>query len=506
MAVWIRDGFEYYNAIGDAQVGTGYGMWDTATNYNISNTTQFSFGHSIQPSSGGGQLRKAGFPNAGTIFIGCRFLYDNTLGGTSLESWFTMQDGSNAQFAISFRQDGAILFYSGTTGGTVIATYTGAFLAHQWNQYQFKIVVGTTTGEVHVRKNGNTVDDFSATGLNTQGGTANAFVNVAHVDGNTGVGYTDDLAIWDTSGLAPWNNWMGDFRAIPLFPTTDNSIQFATNNGASTTYGSTVNTGNQAVSANTIRALQFTADCGGLLGNLTVTINTGYTGHLAVALYDSDGAVGLSSGQPGTLLASCTPITNPVTGANTCTWVAAPTLQNGHTYFIALWSDVAFNVNVNASGTPVNPAYTLTSTYSGTFPASLATATTSANDRPWCTFGTISITSSGMVNDIRQDGATTYVSSATVGQTDWYGITSLPYTPSNIWGLDQIIMVAKSDAGARGVEAQMKSSATTLTQAQIVPNTTFNYFKYQQDTDPATGSAWTAAGVNNLLIGQTISL
>jgi hypothetical protein len=242
-----------------------------------------------------------------------------------------------------------------------------------------------------------------------------------------------------------------------------------------------------------------------LLGNPTINL-TGFSGHLNVALYDSDGdnnswdPVPTSGNQPGTLLATCTAITNPTTGDNTLTWVSAPTIQNGHSYFLAFWSDTTFTVSDNGSGSAWQSALA----YTGTFPTSVQNTGSVQSQGPQL-HATITPTNSGMINDQTQDGATTYNSSNTVSQKDTFGVNPLPFTPGAVLGVDVFILCAKSDAGSRSIQAGIKSGGTEIDYTALNPNTSFNYAYYAQDTDPNTGLAWTPVAINNMSLIELLA-
>lgn len=521
MSVWIRECFGFANAFSDLALGTGYGVWDSQSNYGFSTNTRFGTGRSLVGTGfSGPTLKKGGFSNQQTVFLGFAHLDNQSFTGNFGRS-YQLLDGATVQLTICFIEQGAhfdINVYRGDRvnngSAPLIASFASVGLTSQWNQFQIKNVISSTVGEIHIRKNGNTVDDFSATGLNNQS-SANAYANgvqIADIAGNGNHMFTTDFAAWDTTGSAPWNNWVGDFRIIPLMPNSDASVQWAQNNSGGNTFGSTVSGTTTGYPANTIEFIRTVPTVGGLLGSgLTLQLNASVSGHVACALYDSDGDTSnvstqpITANQPGTLLNFTAPLTNPGSGQNVFAWnTSGQFIQNGHTYFLAVWSDQPLTVNdqnVNQNG------WQLGLTYTGTFPASVqASGSSNAFHQPVLFSLYNTLTNSGQINDFAEDGATTFVSTGVTGQADLYGVQQLGFTPSQILGVDQVIMTAKSDAGSRGITPQIKSGATTSGYAQIVPNTTFNVSRYQQDVDPNTASGWTLPALNNVQIGQTLSL
>lgn len=233
---WIfGDGFDFYSTIADA--GT---FWDSDSGASLTSTTRFSVGSAIQiPNqsfTGVVVLGKSSPTNDVTHHICFARKNNNVLSGTTLGDCFQLLDGINAQCTVAFRSDGAIIVMSGGYNGTVIATFTGAFADAVWVQYEFEITINNTTGAVHVRKNGNTVDDFVATGINTRGGSTNAYANHLTIGQNSP---QNNNAIWDdflwfsATGAAP-NTWVGDVRCVQLMPTADTAQkQFTPNSGTS---------------------------------------------------------------------------------------------------------------------------------------------------------------------------------------------------------------------------------------------------------------------------------
>jgi hypothetical protein len=112
---------------------------------------------------------------------------------------------------------------------------------------------------------------------------------------------------------------------------------------------------------------------------------------------------------------------------------------------------------------------------------------------------------SPFVADIQQDGATSYVSSSTVGQADLYGIAPISATPSSVVAVVTRGLAQKTDAGTRNIGLNLRSGATTSSGASTALNTSFGWISRTDLTDPATSAAWTATGVNNLQIGATVT-
>jgi hypothetical protein len=112
-----------------------------------------------------------------------------------------------------------------------------------------------------------------------------------------------------------------------------------------------------------------------------------------------------------------------------------------------------------------------------------------------------------MVNELIEDGDTSYVYSATPGDKDLYGVQAVPTTPtpvSSIVGLTVRGYARKTDSGTRTLAMTMSSAGTPADGPTTNLSTTYQNVELIQDTDPDTSAPWVVADVNALLIGQKV--
>jgi hypothetical protein len=109
------------------------------------------------------------------------------------------------------------------------------------------------------------------------------------------------------------------------------------------------------------------------------------------------------------------------------------------------------------------------------------------------------------VNEAQQDAATSYVYDSNVGDADFYGIASIGVTPASTVAVTTRQFAEKSDAGSRSSAVQLKSGSTTVSSTSTALSTTWAWNWRIDLTDPATSAAWTAAGVNNVQVGPTVT-
>ncbi len=90
---------------------------------------------------------------------------------------------------------------------------------------------------------------------------------------------------------------------------------------------------------------------------------------------------------------------------------------------------------------------------------------------------------------------------AAAGLLDRYGFESLPASVATVSGLRLSCRVRKQDAVPAETRLFVQSGAAVAQGPNDAPDTTYRYFSALFPTDPATGAAWTPAGVNAMSAG-----
>jgi hypothetical protein len=228
MAWSFGDGFDLYAASTNAILG----YWDSGVADATIVPGRFTGSRGfLITNSGVPQFVKSSGANDAVHHVCAALFMNNAITGTSLGNYIQLRDGATAQCSIVFRSDGAILLTSGIHTGTVLATYPGAITASTtWVQFEIEVVINNTTGSFTVRKNGNPTADFTASGLNTRGGTANNYANTIGLGQSAAQNQQIDDFFWrsDTSAVA----WIGDIRCITRMPASDAAVQFSRSTGA----------------------------------------------------------------------------------------------------------------------------------------------------------------------------------------------------------------------------------------------------------------------------------
>ena len=499
MAWIIGDSFDFYS--GDSASLSG--LWDSVASYSgwgISSTTRFSVGRSLTIGNCSNILTKAFGSNEATVFLAVAHRRDSSLSGTAKDANLQLLDGATAQCTVVFESSGNIVLKSGGIAGTVLATYSSAFAgAGAWNHFQIKVVINNTTGSITVRKNGDASDTFSATSLNTRGGTANNYANSLLVLGGNSVAtsFFDDLLCYSAAGAAP-NTWVGDVKAVQLMASADTAQKdFTASPTTITDTASSITTNNQAVAANFVWWTNgFTADCSGTVGTVTANFNAGITGSVKAAIYANDGA----GGAPGTLLATSNAVVNPVLGTNAFTFGSPPAVVRNTSYRIGYLSDTAWT---SKGGTLAAGQYTQSQSYGSGFPSPATPS--SGTTYPLYGTATVTITNASNVGEAAQDGDTTYVYDSTSGHEDLYDLDNLTTTPTTIIAVQSRMFAKKSDSGTRNGQIRVKSGATEVGGTDTVLGTNYGWLNKVDTVDPNTSAAWTASAVNALQVGPKVT-
>ena len=87
---------------------------------------------------------------------------------------------------------------------------------------------------------------------------------------------------------------------------------------------------------------------------------------------------------------------------------------------------------------------------------------------------------------------------------DRYAYADLAGTPAAIMAVQVATVARKDDAGSRSLRALIRSGATTANGATRVLGTSYALYDDRFETDPATGAAWTKAGVDALEAGVEV--
>lgn len=502
---WIAgDGFDLYNAAVDIATS---GVWDSAsviTNAPVAGRIGNSKAYSVFTSGQFPQLIKSSGSNDQTHHV--VFAFSQSAVGASGTRGFqiTFYDGTLAQCSFMIEGNtGNLLFYSGNLT-TLLGTFAGAVpLNGNWTAIEIEVTIHNTAGAFHVRLNGNTVDDFALTGVNTRAGSTNAYANKLQMGTNGSLTNLmtmkiDDFLWFSTSGAAP-NTWVGDIRCDTRLPA---ALAAGTLSPASSTYSMTPAAASSTTTnwpaARILTTTPITSTGAGVVTSLSVTWgSSAFTGKWKLAIYDGTG------GTPGALLGQTAEQTNATASTSPVVPLLAPVnVSINSKYFVAILYDNAItSIGIMAGAS--YPGLSQGATYASGFPANLGNPSLNqATASLWATMILTTVDNATFVS--QSDADTTYVYSATIGANDLYTLQPPSSNPVSVLAVQTRLLSRKSDTGTRQARVQVKSGGTVSNGSNFVMGTSYAYTNKLDAVDPATGAAWTVSAVNSLQIGAYV--
>ena len=351
MAWAFGDSFDLYANTGQMQDALGY--WDNLPPVLSFNPGRFG-GQSLNTYNTNNllMLTKSSGVNDAVHHLVMAISNPIAITGTSLACAWTFSDGATAQCSIVFRSDGAFVLTSGGPAGAVLATYTGAVTAtNTWYAFEFEIQIHPTNGLFNVRKNGNSVNDFSSSGLNTRV-SANSYANkltIQTASGGSGHQMSIDDIFWKSDAASV--PWLGDIRAFVRAPLADASVQFTrAPSPISHVWGGNVTSNNMP--ANWAAYRSYVPPYSGQITSISYFMQTLPVTpvHMKMCIYDATRA---------TILATFPEVTNPGQGWNSVTLATALPITKGTQYWIGTnqdatlpWAVFGGNTGLSNSSTP----------------------------------------------------------------------------------------------------------------------------------------------------------
>lgn len=441
--------------------------------------------------------------NYPTLIFGFRITSDLT----ATSSGITLSDGGTAQVTVQLNTSGKIEVRRGGAAGTLLATSTQSVIANTSHYIEGSITINSTTGAYSIYLDG-VITSLSATGQNTQS-SANAYANAITLFQNGISGQYavfDDFYLFDNTGSAN-NAVRGDSVVMPLFPNSDNSIQFTNGQGLIGYWWDGRGTSGVFGGGKLI------------LTKITPTSNCHLT---AVQIYPNSNSTDITiknqgvvyadngSGIPGALLGSSPEVVGMTGGVPlVLTLSSSVSLTAGAHYWLGSFSSSTNNENYNIPYPLANDpqASSWQNVTYGPSPPATAPGMNALTYTMSCA-GIVTSPSSNAfdVNGI-PPSTTAYVDSSTPGQMDLYNTAGLTNNPTSIASIKLSMWAYKSDTFTRTMDLALRSGSTTGkgSASGFALSTSPAYFSSYFDTDPASGLAWTTLGVNNAKIGCDIA-
>lgn len=110
-----------------------------------------------------------------------------------------------------------------------------------------------------------------------------------------------------------------------------------------------------------------------------------------------------------------------------------------------------------------------------------------------------------LVDDDTSDGDSSYVHSASLDARDLYTPESLPYVPSNIFGVKACAVVKEDAAASFEVAPALKYGATHYTGTAVALSTSWQMAAHLWTSHPATVAGWTRTGLGQTKFGVRLT-
>jgi hypothetical protein len=487
MALLFIDSFDNYGTADLAKKWTSVGTYTTI----VPNQGRWKGGGALRTlisGFGGGFHVEKAVPNSDTLIVGCNVYIPS---GTGELNGITFLDGNSQQIMVNF-PSGQIVIRKSNLFTTEVARSAKFMATNAWNFLEVKVRFHATLGSIEVRANGETI--LNLTNINTLD-SANAYANKVRLGftGSASGTYDvlwDDLYICDTTGTEN-NNFLGEIRIDGFVPTADGSRSDFVSSYAI------------PLTKHRYWRLQFYENVG-----------NGYYAIYEVQLRETPGGANVAIGGTGTASVWNNGTTNDgakaFDGNNTTYWMT-PFV----TGFQWLLYDFGAGNEKDIREFTITPA-------SGDNPKTFAlmysddginfTTHIAPPEQPgvWGTTRTFTYSNPGTEHYKAVDETTLpandYVRSDIVGAVDTY---KFPAYGAGITGAIKAVQLcntfSKDDAGARSGANFIKSGATEVTLGSTALGGAEASVVSVLVTDPATGVAWTKAGVNAAEFGVTVS-
>lgn len=411
-------------------------------------------------------------------------------------------DAGTSQVSVNVDTVGRITFARNVT---TLFTSAPLFLPNSWHFIEMDCTIHPTAGHYQIWVDG--VSLVNSDNLQNTRNTANSSFNQLDIGISTGSGYSafDDIYLFDTTGSTN-NAQRGDGVIQTLRPTSDDSIQFAKTAYSFGWYACQVATtvSTSTPGANQLILVPVTPEVNCTIQSVGIRpLTTAAGAKMKGVLYTDSG------GNPGTLISDGTEVVGTVNGTSvTLPFVTPTALTGGTQYWVGYYSDTALThgiasntlgkgqrkANTYASGAPAGP---LTGMTTGQVVWQIwATATGAASS-----YALVDEMGGSLVNSIAVD----YVSSANVGDEDLYVMSDLIGTTSNIACVQVSALMGKSGTTSRDGQVRLKSNTTDSGGSSTTLSTTPTQVTAIYETDPDTGVAWGASGVNAIKAGFKVS-
>jgi hypothetical protein len=159
-----------------------------------------------------------------TIIVGFALKFTRSL--TGIYDFLILKNGATESVFLSYVNHELRIVYS--SGFETTSTGNTLLQADTWYYIELKVKCNITTGEYTVKVDGNI--ELQDVNVNTKNGT-NDYHDAVRFQAGSAAFWFDDIYILDSTGVDN-NNILGDTTVTAIYPTGDDSIQWARGGGA----------------------------------------------------------------------------------------------------------------------------------------------------------------------------------------------------------------------------------------------------------------------------------
>jgi hypothetical protein len=495
----FTEGFDKYGPTGEVNIATNIALGDWTTVSSIVLADGSGIVASLVGPGYALKLRRSSVSSATTVTKTLPGNYARVVGGFTFATPFTVAgqgitfiDTATAQFSLSINAAGQIEARRGGLTATVIATSTQTVTTNSVHCLEYDITFSAAAGIIKVWLDG-TLTSLNLTSQNTKV-SANAYANAMLIGtqdlGNAEMTF-DHLYLWAYTAAGGTET---PALTNPIVETqvgsSDSAVAFTPTAAVlGTAYRTTTTT--SAPGANQLALRPYTPAVNMTINSVSIIPGATSAGAKYKGVIYSD-----SAGAPNTLLSSGTEVVGATSGTRlTLALVTPQALTAGTQYWIGYITDTSVVVQLSDTSTV---GYKAANTYASGAPGTAPAMTSGQASYLIWGNATGMTTNWDQVDKNPPLGDLSYNQSSTVSQEDLFGFPALSSTPANIYTVAVKAYAARSDAGARTVDLRTKSVSTSSSggSAGQTPLTTYSFLSSYFRTDPNTGVAWGASGLN----------
>ena len=233
MALLFFEGFDHYGNGSTIPTASKWGLVDTHSTLCNADSGSARTGLCGARISYAAEMITQPFTVSGGVILG--FAMRNR-DSWNLKEIFQIYESSTLHLSLVVDATGKLLVKRGD--GTTLATGTTVLALNNWYYIELKATIHDTTGSFTLKIDG--TNELTASSQDTRNGGTGVWDRI-RLQGAGSFNYDiDDIYICDTSGSAPWNDFLGNCKVDMLMPQTGNGTNAGLTPSTGTDHGALV--------------------------------------------------------------------------------------------------------------------------------------------------------------------------------------------------------------------------------------------------------------------------